>query len=256
MLETKTIRKTSKQAVAVVETVQAARKHGVLREYFELIVVTVIFTLFLQTFVVQAFQIPSSSMEDNLLVGDHLLVNKSVYSSFGESALASKILPFKEPRRGDIVVFKYPEDPTKDFVKRVIGLPGDTVEIRSKTVYVNGKAFQEPYKYHKDSHIFSPFDLSARPEAVMRDNYGPVTVPAGDLFVMGDNRDNSHDSRYWGFLPRTNLKGKPLIIYWSYAADKESYLYVDYGSRLKNILNTIIHFPTRTRWSRFFKIIR
>lgn len=231
-------------------------KRSVVREYFELIVVTVIFTMYLQTFIVQAFQIPSSSMEDNLLVGDHLLVNKFGYSSFGTDGVFKKILPFRDPGRGDIVVFKFPDEPLKDYVKRVVGLPGEKVEIRNKQVLINGKVLDETYKYHKDSHIFTHDDIYARPDASIRDNYGPVTVPEDSLFVMGDNRDNSADSRYWGFLPRQNVKGKPVVIYWSYEADKESYLAVDYSTRLKNVLMTVVNFIPKTRWKRFLKVIR
>lgn len=231
-------------------------KKSVLREYFELIAVTVIFTLYLQTFVVQAFQIPSSSMEDNLLVGDHLLVNKFVYSGFGLGPLAKKILPCKDPHRGDVVVFKFPEDPSKDFVKRVIGLPGETVEVKNKQLYVNGDPLQETYKFHKDPNIFPAFEAGGRSDVAVRDNYGPVTVPSGALFVMGDNRDNSADSRYWGFLPRSYLKGKPLIIYWSYDADKDTYLSADYSTRFRNLVSTVVHFIPRTRWVRFFRIIK
>ncbi len=256
MLSNKGIFQVFKTTEKVGSAVDIAYKKGILREYFELIVVTVIFTLFLQAFIVQAFQIPSSSMEDNLLVGDHLLVNKCVFSDFGAGSILSKVLPFREPKRGDVVVFKFPEEPTKDFVKRVIGLPGDTVEIRSKQVYINGQKLQENYKIHKDGHIYSPMDFSTRPEAMIRDNLGLIKVPADHLFVMGDNRDNSMDSRYWGFLPRANLKGKPLIIYWSYAADKEEYATVEYGNRIKNIIMTVINFIPKTRWSRFFRIIR
>ncbi|MBI2839156.1 MAG: signal peptidase I [Acidobacteria bacterium] len=231
-------------------------KKGLLREYFELVAVTVVFTLYLQTFVVQAFQIPSSSMEQNLLVGDHLLVNKCVFSGFGVGGWAEHILPFEDPKRGDIVVFKYPEDPTKDFVKRVIGLPGDMVEIRNKQILINGKSLEETYKFHTDAHIYPSYEVGMRPELAVRDNFGPVRVPDGHLFVMGDNRDNSLDSRYWGPLPRSYLKGKPLVIYWSYEADKESYMKTDYATRARNLLSTIINFIPRTRWSRFFKIIR
>ncbi len=230
-------------------------KKAILRDYFELIAVTSVFTLFLMTYVVQAFQIPSSSMERNLLIGDHLLVNKAVYSSFNSGSLLGKLLPFKEPRRGDVVVFKFPNDPTKDYVKRVIGVPGDTVEIRQKQVYINGQSLQETYKQHTDGYIYALGDAEGNQSGAMRDNFGPVKVPENDLFVMGDNRDNSYDSRYWGFLPRQNLKGKPLFIYWSYDADRQEYNVVDYGSRVKNLVTTFLHFFGKTRWSRFFKIV-
>ena len=181
------------------------------REYFESIVIAVILALFVRTWVVQAFKIPTGSMENNLLIGDHLLVNKFV---FGPTAtgLEKTILPVRDIRRSDIVVFKYPDEPERDFIKRVIGLPGDVIELKSKKVYVNGQALDEPYV-----HFLTPAALGSEvTSADVRENYGPVTVPPDQYFVMGDNRDNSQDSRYWGYLPRHYVKGKALMIYWSY----------------------------------------
>lgn len=255
-MEARKVSEDVKKSRPASEQAAGMHKKGLIREYFELVAVTVVFTLYLQTFVIQAFQIPSSSMEDNLLVGDHLLVNKCVFSGFGVGSLVDSVLPFEDPKRGDIVVFKYPEDPTKDFVKRVIGLPGETVEIRNKQVLISGKPLEETYKFHKDEHIYPSYELGLRADLAIRDNFGPVQVPVGHLFVMGDNRDNSLDSRYWGPLPRSYLKGKPLVIYWSYEADKESYMTTDYSTRAKNLLSTVINFIPRTRWSRFFRIIR
>jgi signal peptidase I len=185
-----------------------------LREYFESIVIAVILALFVRTWVVQAFKIPTGSMENNLLIGDHLLVNKFV---FGPTAtgLERALLPIRDIRRGDIVVFKYPEEPERDFIKRVIGLPGDTLELRAKNVYINGKALDEPYV-----HFLTAASMGSEvTSADVREHYGPVTVPPDQYFMMGDNRDNSQDSRYWGFLPRGYVKGKALMIYWSYEGD-------------------------------------
>src|SRR5688572_17518778 len=188
-------------------------KKSTIREYFESIVVAVILALFIRTFVVQAFKIPTGSMEENLLIGDHLLVNKFVYGPTA-STLEQGVLPIDTISRGEVIVFKYPVEPERDFIKRVIGLPGETVEVRERKVYINGTPIDEPYAHYllpassADYHEVTSFDV--------RERYGPVTVPADHYFVMGDNRDNSQDSRYWGFLPRDNVKGKALVIYWSY----------------------------------------
>jgi signal peptidase I len=190
-------------------------KKSVAREYFESIVIAVIMALFIRTFVVQAFKIPTGSMEPNLLIGDHLLVNKFV---FAPGSFERALLPTRDIRRGDIVVFKYPEDPERDFIKRVIGLPGDIVELRDRRVYINGKPVDEPYAHY----LPRPADASLH-EATsedVREVYGPVAVPADGYFMMGDNRDNSQDSRYWGFLPRDYVKGRALFIYWSFAPDE------------------------------------
>jgi signal peptidase I len=192
---------------------QSFRKSTV-REYFESIVIAVILALFVRTWVVQAFKIPTGSMENNLLIGDHLLVNKFVFSPTA-AGLERALLPMRDIRRGDIVVFKYPEEPERDFIKRVIGLPGDVVELRAKQVYINGQPLDEPYV-----HYLTPAGSGGEvTSADVRERYGPVTVPEGQYFVMGDNRDNSQDSRYWGYLPRDYVKGKALMIYWSYAGE-------------------------------------
>jgi len=192
---------------------QSFRKSTV-REYFESIVIAVILALFVRTWVVQAFKIPTGSMENNLLIGDHLLVNKFVFSPTA-AGLERALLPMRDIRRGDIVVFKYPEEPERDFIKRVIGLPGDIVELRAKKVYINGQPLDEPYV-----HYLTPAGSGGEvTSADVRERYGPVTVPDEQYFVMGDNRDNSQDSRYWGYLPRDHVKGKALMIYWSYAGE-------------------------------------
>ena len=182
-----------------------------IREYFESIVVAVILALFVRTFVVQAFKIPTGSMEPNLLVGDHLLVNKFVFSPTA-SALERALLPVRAVVRGDVVVFKFPKDPERDFIKRIMGLPGDTLEVRGTQLLINGAPIEQPF-----AHFVLPHDpASPLTDGDPRDHYGPVTVPAGHYFAMGDNRDNSEDSRYWGFLPAGYIKGRALMIYWSF----------------------------------------
>ena len=180
------------------------------REYFESICVAVILALFVRTFLVQAFKIPTGSMENNLLIGDHLLVNKFKFAPTLASA-EETLLPIDPIHRGDIIVFKYPEEPERDFIKRVIGLPGETIEVRRKRVYINDALFDEPYV-----HYLSPPDEEGPPDFDVRVQYGPVTVPDGHYFMMGDNRDNSQDSRYWGFLPREYVKGKAMFVYFSF----------------------------------------
>jgi signal peptidase I len=228
------------------------RKKSTLREYFESIVIAVILALFIRTCVVQAFKIPTGSMENNLLVGDHLLVNKFVY---GPSAAAFEraVLPESTIHRGDVIVFKYPEEPDRDFIKRVVGLPGETLELRKKRVYINGRPLDEPYV-----HFLVPPSPHAQEVAAsdVREQYGPVTVPAGHYFVMGDNRDNSQDSRYWGFLPRDYIKGKALMVYWSYQADREDYEQEGIGATIAGAVSVVTHFFTRTRWERLLHQIR
>jgi signal peptidase I len=195
-------------------------KKNIVREYAESIIVAVILALIIRTFIVQAFKIPSGSMEDTLLIGDHLLVCKFLYGTkipFTDS----KILKIRDPKRGDVIVFEYPEDPSKDFIKRVVGIPGDVVEGRDKKVFVNGKPFENPHEIHKESDII--------PKAQNpRDTFGPVTVPPDSYFVMGDNRDRSYDSRFWGFVKSSKIKGLAFIKYWSW--DKEKF-----RVRFKNI---------------------
>jgi signal peptidase I len=183
------------------------------REYFESIVVAVILALFIRTFVVQAFKIPTGSMEPNLLVGDHLLVNKFVFAPTA-TPVERLILPMRDIKRGDVVVFKFPEEPERDFIKRVVGLPGDTVEIRSRQVFINGTRIEEPY-----AHYLFPVGDDEAGSFDVRARYGPVTVPAAHYFMMGDNRDNSQDSRYWGFMPQEYIKGKALFVYFSFGEE-------------------------------------
>src|SRR5437867_9702836 len=229
-------------------------KKSIVREYFESIVIAVILALFIRTFIVQAFKIPTGSMEENLLIGDHLLVNKFALGPTA-SSLERAFLPVSNVKRRDVVVFKYPEEPDRDFIKRVIGLPGETVEVREKKVYINGKPIDEPYAHFLQPPS-APSEFHEVTSSELRDHYGPVTVPANQYFVMGDNRDNSQDSRYWGFLPRDYIKGKALIIYWSYEAGREDYLDEGAGATLRNVASVFVHFFTRTRWDRMFHQIR
>jgi signal peptidase I len=218
-----------------------------LREYTESIVIAVILALFVRTWIVQAFKIPTGSMENNLLIGDHLLVNKFMFGPTVTS-IGHTLLPVRDIRRGDVIVFKYPDEPDRDFIKRVIGLPGETLELRAKKVYIDGQPLDEPYVHFlepaSDAQETTLFDV--------RERYGPVRVPEGQYFVMGDNRDNSQDSRYWGFLPRHYVKGRALMIYWSYESGREDYLDEGAGATAKRMFSVVTHFFTKTRWERLF----
>lgn len=230
-------------------------RKSVVREYFESILIAVILALFIRTFVVQAFKIPTGSMERNLLIGDHLLVNKFVFGP-SPTTVERLLLPEKNIGRGDIVVFKYPEDPERDFIKRVIGLPGETIEVRAKQVFIDGSPLDEWY-VHFERPPLSPSERHEVTSFDVREEYGPVTVPPDMYFVMGDNRDNSQDSRYWGFLPRSYVKGKALILYWSYEAQAGDYAGVGgVEDRVEGVFSVLTHFFTRTRWERLFHQIR
>jgi signal peptidase I len=187
---------------------------NVVREYAEAIIIAILLALFIRAFVVQAFKIPSGSMKPTLLVGDHILVNKFVYG-IKIPLWEKEVVHFKDPKHRDIVVFRYPVDPTKDFIKRVIGLPGDTVKVQDKKVYVNDQVQDEPYVVHSDPGRILPASVSPR------DNMVPVVVPPHSLFVMGDNRDESYDSRWWKFVDMSELRGEAFIIYWSWNQEGE-----------------------------------
>jgi len=225
--------------------------------------VTIILLLFGTTSLVQAFVIPTGSMEDTLLVGDHLLVDKLAYSPAG--AVSRHLLPYHEIQRGDIIVFRYPVDIRQTFVKRAIGVPGDRIHLVNKKLVLNGNLAGEPYVYHKTEYIDSYRDnfptypnAHVPPSAIdMLANHvvnGEVVVPQGYVFAMGDNRDSSLDSRYWGFVPRDNIIGKPLIIYWSYDAPTDDL--VSPNISVDHLLDLVEHFPTKTRWRRTFRLIR
>jgi signal peptidase I len=206
-------------------------KKSTAREYFESICVAVILALFVRTFIVQAFKIPTGSMENNLLIGDHLLVNKFVFAPT-LSGIEDALLPIDPIERGDIIVFKYPEDPERDFIKRVIALPGETIEVRNKQVFVDNRPLDEPYVHY----LIPPAENGEGHDFDVRVQYGPVTVPDGHYFMMGDNRDNSQDSRYWGFLPREYVKGKALFVYFSFG---------DETGGLSRLVSSV-------RWNRIF----
>ena len=192
---------------------------GKIRENIEALVIAIILALFIRAFVVQAFKIPSGSMENTLLIGDYILVNKFIYGvKFPFTDMT--VLPIKDPKPGDIVVFKFPGDPSKDYIKRVVGVSGDRIDIRNKKVYVNDKLQENVFAKFTDDRIFS--DASMIPENLLkRDNLGPLKVPENKLFVMGDNRDSSNDSRFWGFVDKSAVKGRAFIIYWSWNKDKK-----------------------------------
>ena len=213
-----------------------------LREYIESILIAAILALFIRTFVFQAFKIPTGSMENNLLVGDHILVNKFVYGPAldGESSW----LPSRDIERGDIVVFRAPQEPDKDFIKRVIALPGESVEVLDGVVYVNDEPIEEPYAYHSARNGFH------------HDSPGKVVVPEDHYYCLGDNRDNSRDSRYWGTVPSEFMKGQALMVYWSFEAPGNAYLAIGTWERLSQIGNVLLKFFTHTRWGRTFHLIR
>jgi signal peptidase I len=216
-------------------------RKSTLREYFESIVITAIIALFATTYVIQAFKIPTGSMESNLLIGDHLLVNKFAYGL--HSGALSMLLPYKEPKRGDVIVFKYPNSPEVAYVKRLMGMPGDKLELIGRTLLINGAPLKEPYTQYIDS------------ESVYG-HFGPVYIPPGQYFAMGDNRDNSMDSRWWGTVPRDYILGKALIIYWSFETPRDEYLQTGFFDRIKQYADVFLNFFTKTRWRRTLRIIR
>lgn len=252
------------------ESQQSHHREGTtLSEYIESLLVTVILALFGTSFVVQAFKIPSASMEPTLLIGDHLLVNKFVFG--GTGAWYEKLLPYRTLRRGDIIVFKYPFADHPHFVKRVIGLPGDRIKIQDQQVYVNGRVLNEPYVVHDPAANYDPINYSFPPstdflytsqaeplwakEIRLYIRSGELVVPPGKYFAMGDNRDNSRDSRYWGFVDRDAIMGRPFLIYWSVNATSADYGESTFAQRLRGVLQTIVHLPARTRWSRMLRTV-
>jgi len=246
------------------ETATAAVRKSASREYLESLVVTVILALFGTTFLLQAFKIPSSSMEDTLLIGDHLMVDKV---SYAPRSFWRYILPYQEVGRDRVVVFRYPLDPGTYFVKRVIGVPGDRIRLKDKRVYRNGVALQEPHAVHKSSRMedfrdnFPSFSsataypgwASQLPSFLQEEE---IVVPEGQYFVMGDNRDYSSDSRYWGFVPRENIVGNPLLIYWSYETSNEEYRQTSATDYVAKLFDVAIHFPQKTRWKRMFHVVQ
>jgi len=241
----------------------AHAEHASVREYIESLLVTIILALFGTTFVVQAFKIPSQSMEPTLLVGDHLLVNKFIFGGRGQWYDA--FLPYRPIQRGDVIVFKFPYQDHPHYVKRVIGLPGDRIKIVEQQVYLNGQKLNEPYAYHDPSAQYDPFLFNfppASPEGILSSmqpewaaqifdyvRNGEIVVPPGHYFAMGDNRDHSWDSRYWGFVDREAIMGRPVVIYWSVVTPDD-----DSGG-IQSIIDTLIHMPSRMRWGRMFHTV-
>lgn len=235
-------------------------------EYAESLLVTILLALFGTTFIVQAFKIPSQSMEPTLLVGDHLLVNKFIFE--GRGAWYEKILPYRPIRHGDIIVFKFPFDDHPHYVKRAIGLPGDRIRIVNQQVYVNDQRIDEPYVVH-DPTYEDPFgdnfpptnrsflDIGLRPEwaadILNHVRHGELVVPSDKYFAMGDNRDRSWDSRYWGFVDRDAIMGRPMLIYWSVQATPDDYKSRGAYGILQGIAETLTHLRTGTRWHRMLR---
>jgi signal peptidase I len=195
------------------------------QEYAEAIILAILIAFFIRTFAIQAFKIPSGSMKPTLLIGDHLLVNKFIYG-IKIPYLRNTIIPIQDPKRGDVIVFIYPEDRSKDFIKRVIGIAGDTIEIRNKKIFLNGLPYEDLYGVYVEDFIV-PGTVNPR------DNFGPVTVPKGKVFTMGDNRDQSYDSRFWGFVELKDVMGKALVIYWSWNKEESNVRW----KRIGNLLN-------------------
>jgi signal peptidase I len=238
-------------------------------EYLESLLVTVILALFGTTFIVQAFKIPSASMEGTLLIGDHLLVNKFIFG--GSGAWYEKLLPYRPIHRGDIIVFKYPYADHPHFVKRVIGLPGEHLKLVDQQVYVGGQPLNEPYVVHDPAVAYDPFNYNFPPlkDQIIPFNVIPewrpeirryvqgdeIVVPPGKYFAMGDNRDHSQDSRYWGFVDRSAIMGRPFLIYWSVEATSQDYNETTFWQRLAGVFDTLIHLPARTRWGRMLHTV-
>jgi signal peptidase I len=237
------------------------------REYFELIIETLIYVFFVNTFLLQSFVIPTASMENTLLIGDHLLVNKVAYSN-ALGRLDGLLLPQVKIQRGMVVTFKAPPDMEKEYVKRVIGMPGDRLRISDKKVFINDRPLAENYTIFKPVDYgaeFPPrrayewyfqFPFNLRQTQANPDGTVDYIVPAGHYFCMGDNRDNSFDSRFWGPVPAEYIVGKPWRIYWSYQSDSDEYLTPGFIYKIKDLALTVVHFFTRTRWDRTIKAIK
>jgi len=233
-------------------------KRGFIAEW----TVTIILLLFATTSLAQAFVIPTASMEDTLLVGDHVLVDKMVYAPAG--AVSKNVLPYREVRRGDVIVFRYPLNIKEDYVKRAIGVPGDHIKLVNKQLYLNGHMVNEPYVKHVlpsiDPYLDNfpsspnvPLPVSALDMLEKHVVNGELVVPPGYIFAMGDNRDDSADSRSWGFVPRENIEGTPLLIYWSFEAPTADLTNRNIG--IDHIFDVMTHFFTKTRWERTFRLV-
>ena len=219
-----------------------------LREYLDAFIIAGVFLVFANTFVIKTFYIPSSSMEETLLIGDHLFVNRFIYGP--QDPVLGKLLPNRPIERGDIVIFRSVEQPRLDMVKRCIGLPGDHVEMRDKDLYLNGEWVEDSaFTIHRDPNT-NPRQLPGR------DTFGPVTVSADEFFCMGDNRDQSNDSRFWGGVPRAHVKGRAVMIYWSFGGETPDGRWYGVGHKIKQLLKTAVGFFPKTRWKRTFSVPR
>ena len=237
----------------LVEQAQVSRKSAA-REWLESLVFSLIFVFFFTNFIAQATQVPTESMKPTILVGDHFFLDKFAFPA-NYPQFMNKVLPTREIARGDIVAFKSPGDPKVPFIKRVIGLPGETLEIRDKTVYINGRELEESYKHFIDPNIYER-GSGIPSDYIARDNFGPKVIPPNSYFMMGDNRDNSNDSRFWGVVDGKMVIGKPLFIYWSYDAppyDPRSKSILEHA---KDYLSVAVNFFSKTRWGRTGKILR
>jgi signal peptidase I len=245
------------------------------RDTFESLVVTVILAIFGTTFVLQAFKIPTGSMENTLLIGDHLLVNKFIFAPQG--GRIAHIFPYRDLRRGDVLVFKFSrtdtqQEPGEHFVKRVIGVPGDRIRVFHRQVFVDGKLQSQPFVRYDpdDADVLHPEDDFPRPdgedlsgsspsgaaEFAASTKNGELIVPPGKYFVMGDNREQSWDSRFWGFVSRGDIVGRPVVIYWSFETARDEYTHNALSDRISQVVDLVIHFPTKTRWRRTLKLVR
>jgi len=224
--------------------------------------------LFIITFIMQAFEIPSGSMQDGLKIGDHVFVNRVQFAP--PSSWLGKLLPYRTPHRDEVAVFVHPVQPGIFLVKRIIGVPGDHLRLRDGTVYRNGEKLDEPFTKHmaaEERSLYANNFPSVPPEgygvthdwAMAQPEFiqgGEIVVPPGHYFAMGDNRDNSYDSRFWGFVPQENLIGRPMFIYWSFETPEDQYTHTAFTERIGFLLHTVIHFFDQTRWSRTFKVVR
>jgi len=231
-----------------------APSRSTFREYLEALLIAGLFLGFTNTFVMKTFFIPSGSMEDTLLVGDHLFVNRFIYGA-APTALERKLLPRREPRRGDIVIFRSPERPTVDLVKRLVGLPGDTLRLIDRHLYVDDRLVDDSgYAIYKerlgDGTPLSSADLRRLA------NFGPYTVPDGEYFFVGDNRNHSYDSRFWGPVPGPFLKGRAFFIYWSFGGGTSDGTWHGWRAKIADLARTVAGFVTRTRWSRTLHLPR
>jgi signal peptidase I len=246
-------------------------RRSVFLEYAESLLVTLILALFFTSFILQAYRIPTPSMEPTLLVGDHLLVNKFIFGGRGE--WYEKVLPYRPVQRGDIIVFKFPFQDHSNYVKRVIGLPGERLHIVDQLVYINGKLLSEPYAFHQEGASepygdnFPPtpglngyipasmVEKEWRSEMFRYIHGGELQIPPHRYFAMGDNRERSWDSRYWGFVDEDAIMGRPMFIYWSVDSEDDEGSDQNFSGRATGMVDLLLHFPTRTRWSRMFHLV-